>query len=181
MSGEEDRIGAQGDRDRTRRTYEGNRGRGVHHHEGGGRHQPAEQVDAQIPEVSEGLLHIVAKDPQKPHVENDMGHAAVEEHRREESQKHVLVGNGRRLGSGSAHVADDLLDAQRGAGCHFTGNCGPLIEEYLLILDRALLLHQEEDAEIDGDEKECHPGCDPGRVDIAQWKQRRSSRRALSR
>ena len=93
--------------------HQWNGGVRVQSHIGGRRDQTANDIHEQVPDVAEGLLDVVAEDPQKPHVEQDVAHAAVQEHRGEQRQEHVLAGEDRILGSVETDVGHDLFAPER--------------------------------------------------------------------
>ena len=76
------------------------------------------------PKASSTLLPKI----QKPHVEQDVANAAVQEHRGEQRQEHVLAGD-RILGSVETDVGHDLFAPERESGGDFAGNGCSLVDE----------------------------------------------------
>ena len=70
---------------------------------GEGGHQTADEVEGEEQDGPEAVLDVVAEDPQEQHVEPEVGQAAVQEHRHEDGQGDLLVGE--QLGDAAASAA----------------------------------------------------------------------------
>jgi hypothetical protein len=74
------------------------------------------QIEQQVAKVPERLLDVVAEDPERPHVEQEMGETTVEEHRGEHRHEGLLLREHRRSGVDGAHLVADLDRRQGPAG-----------------------------------------------------------------
>ncbi len=92
----------------------------------------------------------------------------MEEHRSQQREIDVLVGEHRVLGARLTDAVDDLLDAERRSGRHLAGYGRPLVDESLLVIGRPPSLDEEEDQEVGRDDQQRDDRGDPGRVDIAE-------------
>ena len=100
------------------------------------RDEARHEIENHIADVAHAILDVVAENPQEPHVAQQVGDAAVHEHRRQQRQ---IDRPGRRLKAGGRELlsappvddglvfADDVF-----AGPDFRGHCRPGIGELIV-------------------------------------------------
>jgi hypothetical protein len=131
---------------------------GQHEHLRGRGHHAGEQVEGEEAEGSHGVLHVVAVDPQEPHVAEQVQEPAVQEHAGEDGERrrpevaHAVVGEAGDLGRDGAGLLDEQPFAHR---------------------PQAELV--EEGEHVDGDDRVDHPGRAVAQRVVAEWYQHRAS------
>src|SRR5690606_23810560 len=128
-------------------------------------HHATDQIEQQVADDAEGLLDVVAEDPQRPHVEQQVSQAAVEEHRVQDGHPGALLGEQQLTPRfGQTHLPRDLDHRQRLAGGDLTTDRRRLVEEGDLLVHRGVVLQEEPHERTGGDEEKRDDGPDPGRV-----------------
>ncbi len=114
-----------------RRSHERDDAGRVHEDEPCGSGNARSQVEKQISSRTEGLLCVVAEDPENPHVSDEVPNTTVEEHRDEHAQSHRLVREEVGIDTARAHTdaGFDFLPVECVEGSEFARNGRPLEAE----------------------------------------------------
>jgi hypothetical protein len=176
----EDEVGAEHRGDRAGRADERHPAAGVDHRERRRRDQTADEVEAEVAQVTEVVLDVVPEDPQEQHVEAEVEDVGVEEHGRDRAERDDLVPGDRADALGELVVGDrPRLDRLEGE--ELLGDGAPPVDE----LEQLAALegeHQaEEDADVGGDERPVDERRAPRRVLVADGQDHQSTVRSRRR
>lgn len=175
----EDQIGAHHAGDRSRRADDRDGRPGPEGHlDDHGRHA-GDDVEGGETERPEPVLDVVPEHPEEQHVEPEVREAPVEEHRGQDREVDVLLGED--LGRGDRRGGDRgvvraglrlrLSDRERFALRDLARDRGVLVEEEVLVADLgeggpAARLDEEEDDDVDDDQQERDDRTADRRVEI---------------
>ncbi len=140
--------------DAPRRGNQTSRAAEIHGHVAQRRDDAGQQIKRQVTEVAHAVFHVVAEDPQEPHVSQDVGDAGMHEYRRDQRQ---INRDGRGLQAGhqelitARRIGDHMIGGDHVlAGSDFGGHGGQLVADFVV---GAEALENDEHEHIDGDDR----------------------------